>query len=190
MIDSGDAQPPAPRPEGAEAEIEVGATDRDLRYWLAKEAVRQGEARLTAQNTTRTALDARATALTGWAAVGLLATAGASFTARDDPAFLGATTAAVVLFVAAATGIYAARPRSWSLIGYSPDLIRGLASTLMTELEVLEAIAGGLNDGITINNRTISQTSRLLRWAGWLLIIAPLIGAATYRVRVAFIAPA
>ncbi len=33
---------PIEEPDG----IEVGAADGDLRYWLAKEAIRQGEARL------------------------------------------------------------------------------------------------------------------------------------------------
>ncbi len=51
-------------------DIEVGAADRTLRYWLAKEAMRQGEARLNAQNSVRTTLEACATAITGWAAVG------------------------------------------------------------------------------------------------------------------------
>lgn len=169
----------------ASDEIEVGAADRDLRYWLAKEAMRQGEARLTAQNAVRTALEARAAALTGWAAVGLLASSGASFTAKDDPAFLGATAAAVVLFLAASLGIYAARPRGWSMVGYEPDVVMGLSARFNTELEAVESISGGLIDGIAINNQRIAQTSRLLRWAGWLLIVAPVAGAVIYRARVA-----
>ena len=65
------------------SDIEVGATDGDLRYWRAKEAVRQGEARLAAQAAICSAPEARATALTGWAAVSLLPATGAGFTAQD-----------------------------------------------------------------------------------------------------------
>jgi hypothetical protein len=64
-------------------EIEVGAAGSDLRYWKAKEAVRQGEARLAAQASVRATLEARAAALTGWAAVSLLAATGAAFAAKD-----------------------------------------------------------------------------------------------------------
>jgi hypothetical protein len=60
--------------------IEVGANiqDGDLRLWRAKEAVRQGELRLAAQAAIRTALEARATAITGWAAASFLALAAAT----------------------------------------------------------------------------------------------------------------
>jgi len=55
-------------------QIEVGASlaDGDLRYWRAKEAVRQGELRLFEQAAIRTALEARATAITGWASASML----------------------------------------------------------------------------------------------------------------------
>ena len=92
-------------------EIEVGAVEGDLRYWRAKEAVRQGEARLAAQAAIRTALEARATALTGWAAVSLLATTGAALAAKDIGGFAGAAGASAVLFGAAVLGIHAVRPR-------------------------------------------------------------------------------
>ena len=120
--------------------------------------------------------------MTGWGAVGLLATAGASFTAKGNPAFFGATAAAVVLFVAAALGIYAVRPRDWSLVGYEPDVMTGLSARFATELEAVEYICIGLTDGIAINNKRIDQTGLMLRWAGWLLIGAPVVGATVYRV--------
>ena len=168
-------------------EIEVGAVaDADLRYWLAKEAVRQGETRLNAQNSVRTALEARATAITGWGAVGLLATAGASFTARDQPTFSGAAIAAVALFTAAALGIFAARPRNWSLTGYEPARVAAMLPMVGTELEVLEALGGGLEEGIRINNQRIERMAVALRWAGWLLICAPLGGVVAYRASIAW----
>lgn len=53
-------------------------------------------------------------------------------------------------------------------------------ATLGTELEALESIAGGISPGIQANNRRLDGMGRLLRWAGWLLIAAPLAGAAIY----------
>ncbi len=175
-----DASSPAP---GA---IEVGAAEKGLRYWLAKESVRQGESRLNAQNGVRTALEARATAITGWAAVGFLATIGAGFTAQLAPVFFGAITAAGFLFSAGAVGIIAARPRVWSLVGYEPDPVLAMPETLnvATELEVLEALSGGLADGIKVNNKRLDRMGTMLRWAGWLLICAPLAGGIAYKATV------
>jgi hypothetical protein len=161
-----------------ESYIEVGAAEGDLRYWRAKEAVRQGEARLTAQAAIRTALEARATALTGWAAISLLAATGAGFTAKDTAGRAGAAGAGSILFVAAIIGIHAVRPRDWAMVGY--DLAVISADRLESELEVLESIASGLSPGIQANNRRLNEMGRMLRWAGWLLIVAPTVGAITY----------
>lgn len=163
----------------AEETIEVGAVDGDLRYWLAKEAVRQGEGRLNAQAAIRTALEARATALTGWAAVSLIAATGAVFTVQKSAAQLGAALAGIVLFIAAAIGIHAVRPRAWSMVGYDPLLIT--SDDLASELEVLESVAAGLSEGIQANNLRLNAMGRMLRAAGWLLIIAPVAGAIAYR---------
>jgi len=130
-------------PESPDAwDIEVGATDGDLRYWRAKEAVRQGELRLAAQAAIRTALEARATAITGWAAVSLLAATGAGFTAQEAAGFAGVTCAGLLLFGAAIVGRHAVRPRDWAIVGYDPEVIT--SDQLGSELEVLESVAGGL----------------------------------------------
>jgi hypothetical protein len=160
------------------SDIEVGATDGDLRYWRAKEAVRQGEARLTAQAAIRTALEARATALTGWAAVSLLAATGAGFTAKDAAGSAGAGAAGVALLIAAIVGIHAVRPRDWAMVGYDPEVIT--SDRLGSELELLESIAAGLSPGIQVNNRRLDGMGRMLRWAGWMLIAAPWVGTVTY----------
>lgn len=183
MPDPSPDQAPLPgEPPPAPTDIEVGAAERGIRYWLAKEAVRQGEARLNAQNAVRTALEARATAITGWAAVGFLATIGAGFAAKDTATTLGAITAGGCLFMAGAMGIIAARPRVWSLVGYEPDPVLALSDRLGTELEALESISGGLADGVRVNNRRISRMAFTLRWAGWLLLFGPLAGGIAYRV--------
>ena len=165
--------------------IEVGATEGDLRYWKAKEAVRQGEARLTAQAAVRTALEARAIALTGWAAVSLLAATGAGFAARDAAGLIGTATAGAILFAASALGIHAARPRDWTMVGHDPSVIK--SDPLGSELEVLESVADGLSPGIQANDNRLHGMGRLLRVAGWLLIAAPMFGAVAYFTAPAFI---
>lgn len=168
--------------------VEVGASlaEGNLRYWRAKEAVRQGELRLVAQAAVRTALEARATAITGWAAAGLLALSAAAAAAADWSARLGVGVAASILFGAAAACIHVARPRQdWSMTGYDPRLIVGHASG--TELEILESMADGISPGFQVNNAHIARTGTALRWAGWLLIASPIAGAISYGVaRVAF----
>jgi hypothetical protein len=159
-------------------EIEVGATGADLRYWKAKEAVRQGESRLAAQAAVRVALEARSTALTGWAAVSLLATTGAGFAAKDVAGFTGALVTGFILFAAAVLGIHAARPRNPSMVGYDPTVI--ISDPLESELEVLESIGTGFSPGIQLNNLRLTEMAKLLRWAGWLLIAAPVIGGSVY----------
>ena len=164
--------------QNSSGDIEVGAVDGELRYWLAKEAARQGEGRLNAQSAIRAALEARATALTGWSAVSLLAATGAVFTVVNTPARLGALAAGSVLFIAAILGIHAVRPRPWSMVGYDPLVI--VHDTLTSELEVLESIGAGLSEGIQANNLRLNAMGLMLRWAGWLLILAPVVGIVVY----------
>ncbi len=82
---------------GETSEIELGAVAGDLRYWRAKEGIRQGEARLEAQSAVRTALEARATALTGWAAIALLAVTSVAFSSTTVAPQAGAFVVGVVL---------------------------------------------------------------------------------------------
>ena len=64
------------------------------------------------------------------------------------------------------------------MVGYDPRVI--LEDTLGTELEVLKSIALGLSLGFQDNNRRLIEMATSLRFAGWLLIAAPFIGAAAY----------
>ncbi len=160
--------------------IEVGASDAegDLRYWKAKEAVRQGEARLTARAAIRTAMEARAAAITGWAAASLVVVTAAGFAAPGWPSRGAAALTAFALLAAAGLCVYTVRPRDWGITGYDPQVIMG--DPLSTELEVLESIAGGISPSIQANNRRLNSIGKLLRWAGWLLIAAPFPGATVY----------
>ncbi len=45
---------------------------------------------------------------------------------------------------------------------------------------MLESVAAGLSTGIQANNRRLNAMSRMLRWVGWMLIGAPVLGAAAY----------
>ncbi len=166
--------------QGAVAEIEVGASAKDgsLRYRRAKEAVRQGETRLAAQAAIRTALEARGTAITGWAAAGLLALGAAGAAAPDWQSRVATAVAGLVVFNAAAICIHAARPRDWAIAGYDPPIITN--DTLGTELEVLESLGLGISPGIQANNIRLQRMGRALRWGGWLLIAAPVAGACAY----------
>ncbi len=172
----------AASPGGNGAEIEVGASAAagDLRYWKAREAVRQGEARLAAQAAIRTALEARATAITGWAATSLAVATAAVFAAPMRAARYGLGVTAALLFVAAGLCIYAARPGDWSVAGYDPQVIT--RDTLGTELEVLESVGSGISAGLRANAVRLDAMARLLRRSGWLLLAAPLAGAVAYSV--------
>jgi hypothetical protein len=165
---------------GRPGEIEVGAAESDgtLRLWKAREAVRQGELRLGAQAAVRTALEARATALTGWAAAALLALAAGGAAAADARAALAAIVAGSILFAAAALSVQAARPRDWGMAGYSPQAIQ--AAGLATELETLEAIADGISPAILKNNDRLERMGAAIRVSGGLLLAAPVAGAAVY----------
>jgi hypothetical protein len=168
----------APEDGGETHEIELGAVGGELRYWRANEAIRQGEARLEAQSAVRTALEARATALTGWAAVALLAATSVVFSSTTFAPQAGAFVAGLVLLWAAVEGIHAVRPRDWAMRGYDPSVI--ISDTLGTELEALESLAGGITDGIQANNRRLDGMGRSLRRTGKLLIAAPLAGGVAY----------
>lgn len=64
------------------------------------------------------------------------------------------------------------------MVGYDPLVIT--SDPLASELEVLESIAAGLSPGIQDNNVRLDGMSKLLRWAGWFLIAAPVSGAVAY----------
>ena len=64
------------------------------------------------------------------------------------------------------------------MVGYDPSIIT--SDPLGSELEALESIAAGLSPGIQANNRRLREMGRFLRGAGWLLIAAPVLGAAAY----------
>jgi hypothetical protein len=152
--------------------IEVGVEEGGLRYWRAKEAMRQAELQLTAQAATKQAFETRAAALLSWiVAISSLMSAGGTFSTRIIPvmAMLG------VLTVSALICISVVWPRFWSQPGYDPRLI--MEDQHGTELEQLESLALGYANGIEGNEQRLDRDARRMRAAFCLLGLVPLTGA-------------
>jgi len=105
-------------------------------------------------------MEARATAITGWAAASLLVVIGASFAAPGWPSRGAAVLTASALLVSACLRIYAARPHDWGITGYDRQVIPG--DPLGTELEVLESVAKEISPSIQANNKRLNVMGKLL----------------------------
>lgn len=151
-----------PQPDG-----EVGASTGEgtLRYWRAREAVRQGELALAAQDRSFAGMQARASAILGWSAAGMVAL-GAWSTQGHNDAWL--FPAAAALFLSASCCVAGLWPRNWYSAGYT---FSQLAEGHDTELQSLEAIAMGYETDCTLNRRALRQFARYLR-AAWLILLA------------------
>jgi hypothetical protein len=99
-------------------EIEVGALGDSLRYWLAKEALRQGELGLTSQMSALDAMMSRASAIFGWSVTVSIALVGIA--SLPGGSQLPAFAALVFTFLAAVCCVCALWPRNWVLNGYDP----------------------------------------------------------------------
>lgn len=149
------------------AEIEVGQVEAEgLRYWRAKEALRQAEARLTVQAAALATFEARVTSLVGWAVTGSTGLVAAVVVTTLAPSVrFAAAVAVVLLFIAAICGARVLRPSHWWTFG---DPGRVLNSNLPTELEELEAISSGLAEAIASNETRLAEAGSRLRWGlGW-----------------------
>lgn len=150
-------------------ETEIGAAGGTLRYWRAKEAVRQSELLLASQADARRAFEARISSLLGWvlAAVSLLIGGAFGSPSRTFPAVMTLLPLAVAGVLCAAT-IW---PALWGQAGYRPAVL--LDSGLGSEVEELESIAGGYEAAITLNDRWLAQAMRLTRCVYCLFVAAP-----------------
>lgn len=157
--------------------IEVGAarSNGTIRYWWAREAVRQGEARMAAQAAGMDALMGRAGSLVGWcvvAAIGLL-----TISARGAPS-AAAVSSAVLALAAAGCCVAALWPRAWNAPGGS--VAWALSEPLDTELEALESLAAGYEKELAENNHAMRRAGILLRAAMMLFVTAPVVGALVF----------
>jgi hypothetical protein len=151
--------------------VEVGAVDADLRLWLAKEAVRNGELLLASQLSNLTAMETRATALFGWSVPTILALGAAALNTRYTGPAIAAASLLGGAAVACAHGLW---PQKWRHAGYHPGEI--LNEKLTSELEVLESIAGGYAKGADLNNARLDQLADCLRFAWVFFIVSPVAG--------------
>jgi hypothetical protein len=160
-------------------EIDVGKVDDELRLWVAGQAVRHAELRLSSQAIHRAALEARAASLLGWAVTLALA----ALTLATKPPSPEAGSAAIVVmlccFIAAACAALVLWPREWGVSGLSPSDL--LETERSSELEYQEGIALLYEENIGKNHTSLRLLARWLRASWMCLVIAPLAGgAATY----------
>jgi uncharacterized membrane protein YgcG len=151
--------------------IEVGAADDSIRYWLAKEAIRQGDLAIVTQISAIQSLATRATAILGWS----VTVSGALIAAAvAGPWKLAAGVATAIMFLAAFCCFVALWPRDWKLSGHSSRWL--LSAPHATELEVLESMALGYAEGSDLNSRSPQRFARWLRAAWIFFLMAPLAG--------------
>lgn len=152
---------------------EVGANSGDLRYWLAKEGVRQGELRLAGQTASITAMEARASSILAWAVTIGIALAAATL----DPRYRAAAGASLVPALAAAVCcVWALWPRRWDAAGYRHSELERFGYG--TELEYLEAIAQGIEQSAERNSKRLRRFALALRAAWICLALTPAVAAA------------
>ena len=156
--------------------IEVGATDKDLRLWRAKEAVRHAELRIASQTTNRNGLETRATSIIGWSVPSALGAV--ALIANPNTAWLDryAVTALVCLLAAAALGATALWPRRWNIVGHPPDVF--MNGSEQSELAHQEVIASDYGLAIRENEQQLKQLGWLIRLAWLALAAAPLLTTA------------
>lgn len=157
-------------------EIEVGAQAEDLRYWLAKEAVRQGEVRLSAQAQNIAAMESRATSILAWSTATMVALGAAASQGHLRPI---AMLAGALLLAASIACIGALWPAAWHPPGHDFAALAKMRTQApdKTELEVLELIAVSYEDGIAANDRRAGRFAWWLRAAWILFLAAPIAGA-------------
>jgi hypothetical protein len=158
--------------------IEVGAAGDDLRYWQAKEALRQAELRLGSQASTLQAFEARSTSILGWLVAVLTTIAGAAAVTLNG-GHAARAAALCVAFVPATIAIFAAAgvvwPKKWSVPGYEPPVV---LSECENELQQTEFFVQGYATGIRENAQFLAGAGERVRRAWWGLMLTPPTGAA------------
>jgi hypothetical protein len=152
--------------------VHLGAAAARLPIWLARQAVRNGELRLGAQQDNLVAMEARATSIFGWSVPSIL---GLGALGLHSPFVKAAIAAAVCLLGAAIGCVVALWPRPWGHVGHDPKEM--LEWELPSELEILESIALGYGNEVLKNDRHLERFANWLR-VSWILFIAgPVMGA-------------
>lgn len=163
-------------PTAEDLTIDVGAADGTLRYWLAKEAVRQGEIGIGAQMAVIQSLATRATTLMGWSVTVASALAAAAI---SGPWTVPASAAAAFMVLSGLCAFIGLWPRDWKLAGHDSKWI--LSGALPTELEILESMALGSAEGIKQNAGALRRFAFWLRGAWVFFLLAPVAGFAAWK---------
>lgn len=156
-------------------DIELGATAGDLRYWLAKEALRQVESQKKSQTDVYASFSNRATSILGWAVTGLSALGAAIVTGNFVFVSLAA---AFPLLVAGGLSIYVLWPKKWFDAAWPADWL--LQTSLTSELEVLEAMASGGQATMTADSRKLDGSAKAVAVAYACLASAPVVALLTF----------
>jgi [ribosomal protein S5]-alanine N-acetyltransferase len=181
--------------------IEVGAAlaNGTIRYWKATEAVRQGELLLGSQIAALTRLMMSASSVLGWSVTISLAIPTAlasakvlgsaltpsphSTTGTDVLNLMGrllwpGILAESFLLIAAICCFCVLWPSKWHPPGHEPNLV--VKESRETELEVLEAMAGGYAAAVDRNAAKLTRLERWLKGAWICFIAAPIVAAMIY----------
>lgn len=156
--------------------IDVGASsDCGLRLWRAKEAVRQGEARLGSQAASLASLEGRAQAMVGWAAAAATVLGGAVLTSTVElPLRVAAGCALAAMLHALVQGWIALRPSDWCVAGHDPDeIMNGYDDA---EVYDLESMAGGYAVGLRKNRERLVASGNALSRGLLSMAAAPVAG--------------
>ena len=151
-------------------DVEVGATDGDLRYWRAKEAIRHAELNIGSQTANLASMESRATSILGWAIAGVTVLVAVVIT---GPFRAAALAAAFSLFVATLFSILGLRAKDWGVVGYNPRKL--LEDTHSSELEVLESFGRGYAETIDKNEGILRNFSICLTVAWAALAATPIV---------------
>lgn len=145
--------------------IEVGAADKQLRLWAAKEAVRQGELRLAAQAANLQAAEGRATSLFGWTNAGVLAGAALFSSHEVNHQALVIASLAAPAFLTIGFCLVALWPTTWCETGTDIPWLLAQVAEDDSELRNLEAMAKAYGTALDENSRRLLRFSKLLRGA-------------------------
>jgi hypothetical protein len=153
--------------------VEVGASRSNgtLRFALATHAMRHGEVRLASQVASLAGLQTRATQLMSWSIAGATALFAAALTTAWR---IPASVTSLLLFATALLCLRVLWPKTWSAPGYEPSRIIHYHSA--TELEMLENLALGYDQGIRDNAQQLEEAVGRLRVAWACLLLAPVAG--------------
>jgi hypothetical protein len=179
--------------EGAQIEVGASRSDGTIRYWVAKEAVTKGELILGSQISSLARLMTSASSVLGWSVTISIALIAAIASKVFDPAVsttasksttlampqLGnllwpAVAAEVLLLITAVCCVCVLWPGRWRPPGHDPGLV--LKTTYETELEVLEAMAGGYAQAVAENSNGLDRIEKILRCAWVCFVSAPVAG--------------